>query len=606
MAELAKTTQVAQRHRSDQRNRNALRALVLPVQKRDVPDPVAKADTEPGASKSVTEDPWFQIGELDIIEPPFDMLTLAMLPEQNTELTPVLETMAANIEGFGYHLQSRVDLKKIDDPAERARMEREIHREKIRLTNFFNYANLDDSFTMLRKKKRVDTESTGNAYWEVIRNAKGEIQGFEHLPAYQVRITPIEEHPIKVRVPTLQLQEDGSFAVEQIEAWQRFRRFVQARVTPYRGLASQVGYKRRWFKAFGDPRVYDNTTGEIIPAERVANFDGKGSPMPEFRRANEVIHFKLYSPRSLYGLPRFIGNLLSIFGARAAEEINYVTFRNHNIPSMVVLVSNGQLTEGSIARIESFIESKIQGSDNFSKFLIIEAEGLVEGEDGGHIKIDIKPLTSEQIKDALFQQYTKNNQDNVRRAYRLPPIFVGKSDDYTRATAEASRKLADEQVFAPERDDFDDFINRLLFPAMGVVFHRFKSNSPNTTDNTELVKILSGAEKTGGVTPRIARMILEDILGRDLPDFPEDDERFNADLPFSLLMAEAVKNKGDPSEPGQQVTALKRLEALGLWNEGEPEPTIEEVVVQHVGKLRKLLEREWESRVSEHEHDEGL
>jgi capsid portal protein len=419
-----------------------------------------------------------------------------------------------------------------------------------------------------------------------------------------MRLGRVEGEPFKVNVPILELQEDESFKIAQIESWQRFRKFVQSRMTPIPGglHSTTGGFRMRWFKEFGDPRVYDNTTGELVPPEKVESWKDTGKPMPEILRANEVVHFKLYSCRSPYGLPRYIGNLLSIFGLRASEEINYVTFRNNNIPSMVVLVSNGQLTHGSIERIESFVESAIQGSDNYSKFLLLEAEGVLEGEDAGQIKLEIKPLVSEQHKDALFQNYAKNNQDNIRRAFRLPPIFVGRTDDYSRTTADTSRRLADEQVFAPERDEFDNFINRRLFPAMDIVYHRFKSNTPNTTDNAQLVKILSDAEKTGGMTPRIARMVLTDILGRELPDFATDD-RFDPDMPFSLLMAEAVKNKADPAEPGQQVTALKRLlDEAG----GDDEATLQEILMPHLVKMRKRLERELETRIGELADDGSL
>ena len=50
--------------------------------------------------------------------------------------------------------------------------------------------------------------------------------------------------------------------------------------------------------------------------------------------------------------------------------------------------------------------------------------------------------------------------------------------------------------------------------------------------------------------------------GEELPPF-KDDPRLDPDMPFSLAMAEAVKNKGDPTEPGQQLTALKALGILG-------------------------------------------
>jgi len=288
-------------------------------------------------------------------------------------------------------------------------------------------------------------------------------------------------------------------------------------------------------------------------------------------------------------MPRYIGNLLSIFGDRAAEEINFITFKNNNIPSMVIAVSNGQLTEATIDRVKEFVESQIQGSDNYSKFLLLEAEGAEEGEDGSQVKMEIKPLVSEQHKDALFQEYSKNNQDKIRRLWRLPPIFVGRSDDYTRATAESSRRLADEQIFAPERDEFDAFINRQIFPSMGIMYHKFKSNSPNTTDNTQLVKILASAEKTGGMSPKIGRLILEDVLNSELPGFPDE---FDPDVPFSLTMAEAVKNQADPSEPGQQVTAVKRD-----GQTGNP-------LVDHILLLQESMESKWTEEVLRTSEDE--
>jgi capsid portal protein len=234
----------------------------------------------------------------------------------------------------------------------------------------------------------------------------------------------------------------------------------------------------------------------------------------------------------------------------------------------------------------------------------------MEGEESGsHAKVEVKPLVKEQHKDALFQNYSENNQDKVRRVWRLPPIFVGRTDEYTRATAEASRVLADEQIFAPERQEFDELFNRTMFPEMGIIYHRYKSNSPNTTDNQQLVKILAGAEKTGGMTPRIARVMLEDILSAELPDFPSD---FPSDVPFSLTMAEAVKNKAEASEPGQQVTALKRL-----WDidDDVDEPTLIEAectkcghqemvsglgsdpMVDHLLSINKKLEKRLQSEV---------
>lgn len=579
-----------------------VRALIIG----GVEDPVTKAaGAEPGKSKELADDPFQALSSKGhLIEPPFDMLTLAMLPEHSSELNQCVEAMETNIEGFGHRYVPRLDMERMKTAKGEPNVKsvlKEVEQEKIRLENFFAYASIDDSMTDLRMKLRKDLETTGNGYLEVIRNAANEIQGFNHIPSYQMRIAPVDEEQIKIDVPILEKQSDGSIKATELTTWKRFRRFAQSRATMRKNLTYIGSFKIRWFKEFGDPRVIDNRTGKVAGA----SIDGEEktpAELPEQHRANEIVHFKIYSARSPYGLPRYIGNMLTIFGDRAAEEINFVTFRNNNIPSMVVLVSNGQLTEGSIDRIKGFVESQIQGSDNYSKFLILEGEGDLEGEDGSTVKMEIKPLVKEQHKDALFQNYSANNQDKIRRAFRLPPIFVGRSDDYTRTTAEASRKLADEQIFAPARTSFDEWVNRILFPRMTVVYHKFKSNSPNTTDNQELVKMLAGAEKTGGMTPRIARMMLEDILGIELPPFPED---IKPDVPFSLTMAEAVKNKADPAEPGQQVTALKAIEMLTDGGDIFGDAS-DDQVVERLLRVNKALEARWQQAIEDANHGDDL
>jgi PBSX family phage portal protein len=601
---------------SNKANKKALqkvRALVIDVSKSGAANGLTSSNAEPGRSEALPEEPFHALGHMGkILLPPFDMLTLSMLVENNSELNQCIEAMETNIDATGHRFISRLRMDDITPTSndsgesqgeltpEQEKLILNAKKEKVGLINFFTYAT-SESFVSFRRKLRKDIESTGNCYFEIIRNDAGQIQGFTHLPSYQMRIGKLEEEPVESERSILELQIDGSVKIKKQKVIRRFRNYVQSRsIHQGRAQSSITGHKVVWFKEFGDPRFYSKRDGK--ERKRIQKED----------RATEVMHLKIYSPRSAYGLPRYIGNLLSIFGDRAAEEINWITFKNNNIPSMVIAVSNGQLTQASVERIQSFVESQIQGSDNYSKFLLVEAESLgeEEGEDGGQVKIDIKPLTDNQHNDALFQNYSENNQDKIRRAFRLPPIFVGKAKDYTRATAESSRRLADEQIFKPERDEFDECINRMLFPEMGIIYHKYRSNTPNTTDNAQLVKILGGAEKTGGITPRIARFIIEDILGIDLPDFPDD---FPADVPFSMTMAQAVKNKADPTEPGQQVTALKTLKSLGIidddgdfdlasleledLDESDPESVMD--VAKKLLSLNRAAEILWRQKVME-------
>lgn len=574
-------------HALTQKSAREVAALAL-VQKR-------AEDMAGSTTARATAEPNDPVGALmaagQVIEPPFDLLTLSMLPEQSGVLGSCVDAMATNIDGFGYRLVPRIKTSGEEWDKAPDALKKAVNAERVRLQNFFMYASLEDSFTEMRRKLRKDLETTGNGYLEVIRDAGGNVQGFQHVPSYQIRLARTEDKPFKVETNVLKLQDDNSVKVDKVTHWKRFRRFVQSRTVHNRQLSAVGGYKTVWFKEWGDPRVYDNKTGEMAKDELAA------VKIPEYERANELIHFKLYSSRSPYGLPRYIGNLLSVFGTRASEEINYTTFKSNNIPSMLILVAGGQLTQGSIDRITNFTESQIQGSDNYSKFLLLEAEGEEESDDGGQIKLDVKPLVKEQHKDALFQNYAEKNEERVRISFRIAPLFLGKADDYTRATAETTKKVTDEQVFAPERDEFDTWVNRILFAEMEVIYHKFKSNTPNTTDNTELVAILANSEKTGGLTPRIARIFLQDIFGAELPDFPPD---FPADVPFSMTMAEAVKNQADPTQPGQQVTALKMMHdftttVISEYAKGDTET---ELVAKFV-RLQKNLEKKFAEKLED-------
>ena len=537
-----------------------------------------QAMADVGESRQLVDtDPFGELmkGKL-VVEPPFDLFVLSTMLEINSELGPCIDSMEKNVDGFGHRIICNVNPEAEGVPDE---LKRKVNEEHTRLMNFFLYAGLEDSLRQLRMKTRHDIEATGNGYWEVVRGADGKIQYFVHVKSYQVRITAQEVDPFEFDMPIFEYQLDGSLKIINIKRRKRFRKYAQVASMVAR-TTSASGFRTIWFKEFGDPRNYYSKTGMEIPAERLEE-----TPINE--RANELIHFKIYSSRSPYGMPRYIGVLMDMFGDRKSVEINYTTFCNNTVPSLIISVSNGELTQDTVDRITEFLE-KLQGDDNRSKVLVLEAEPIgEEGEQTGQVKIEVKPLTSEQIHDALFQNYSKSNQEKVRVAYRLPPIILGRSSDYTRATADTSRRLADEQVFAPERDTFDDWVNRILFPEMGVLYHSFKTNSPNTTDNTELVQILSSAEKTGGMTPRRADIVLRDILGRELPGFAKD-EKFNLDLPFSLSMAEAVKNMGAPNEPGQQVTALKDLNAVGALTGGAGADVVNALMV-----LRNQLEDEW-------------
>jgi len=483
-------------------------------------------------------------GEANVLQPPYDPAVLLRIWENSGSLTPNVDSYVTNIDGLGHRLQAVVDFDSEEatetvrelmwverlQRAERAQLEAqsdadpdtrpaavdasslfpsddevaarietlkaEARIERVRLNSFFDYANPDGSFTSLRRQTRQHLEITGNAYWEVLRNRAGEIARFVLIPPQHVRCTRLDGEPttVRERVPL-------GLGWEVVTQRRFYRRYVQ-----------RVAKQTVWFKEFGDPRIVGQTSGKVY-SDR-ADFEMNKSE--DERPATEVFHFKIPRPGEAYGQPRWIGNMLAVLGSRAADEVNFTYFDNKAVPPLALLVSGGKLNDASVQKIESYIKDEIRGRQNFHKILVIEATG--QAQMTGEVpvpKIEFKPLVDAQQGDAQFQKYDERNIDKVGSSFRLPRLLRGDVRDFNRATADASLRFADEQVFQPERNEFDDWINRVLLPRLNARLWQFRSQGPRTRDPEMIAGIVK--DSLDVMIPNEARAILADALGRDLP-----------------------------------------------------------------------------------------
>lgn len=371
---------------------------------------------ERAASNALGDDPFLGVyGNKNIIEPPYDLQVLSSLQEYCGELRPTLDAMTTNTEKLGHRILPRTNVQDLN-----SEIPQDIKDEIYTAENFFENAILDQdicTFTEFRSRIRMDLETTGNAYAEVIPSLANPLNpaGLNHLPSWTMRLRKQDDTFTSYDVPRAVKQREGTWVIKKFPTSKRFRQFVQIR---------EYGVEGVYFKEWGDPREVDSRTGEVVE---------KGSIDPQYL-AHEVIHIKIYSTKSPYGLPRDIGNLFAIFGSRAAEEINYTTFENNQIPAMVLLGTNVAVTDGSVDRLNEFIEDRVQGNKNYATIVIVEAEPIGEGmRDPGSMKLELKPLVEHQHTDAMFQKYLEGNAQSIRRAWRIPAIFTGRSDDYSRA-----------------------------------------------------------------------------------------------------------------------------------------------------------------------------
>ena len=508
---------------ADQAHARLQAILKAVVVGRDVAD---AASREAGESETL-----FQ--SAGALVPPYDPEALCLLVEHSNALRQNLDAYAVNIDGFGHRLEPAIDFEAEDADArvadaifleraaarergeldagteleptgdEVAARKRElIHLariERARLQSFFDFCCFDHSFVDLRRRTRQDLETTGNAFWEVLRDGRGELARLVYVPSHTVRLMPLDPDPVEVddRV------QISPVTFEDVKARRRMRRFVQIQ-----------GTEHVYFKAFDDPRVVSKRTGSVFAsAEELRASHAADGP------ATELLHFAIHSPRSPYGVPRWVGALLAVLGSRQMEEVNYLYFENKSVPPLALLISGGRLSESSVPRIERFIEENLKGRANFHKILILEAEG---GQGENRAKIELRPLTEAQQQDALFQVYDERNIDKVGGAFRLPRLLRGESKDFNRATAESALRFAEDQVFQPERDEFDYLINRKLMADMGIRFWRFRSQTPVTRDPERMTAMVEKLVRVGVLTPEEGRFLAGDIFNREFRKIGDD------------------------------------------------------------------------------------
>lgn len=419
-----------------------------------------------------------------VIPPPFSYAALAEVHDASDALFASVAAMETNISAFGWQLvpvdKDRVAAEKDAAEAERAR-----------LAAWLRYMHVDGSLVALRRQTRVDVEVYGDGYWEVLRDARGEISGVAHMRAHFVRKGPLSRE--LVEVDRFVQEPDGTWRT--VKQLRRFRCFAQI----VEGVPT-------WFKTLGDPRPIRADTGAV---------DASAAPQD---LASEVVNFSLYAPDSPYGKPRWRGAAEDAIGRAKAGQVNGQLFDNKAIPPFLILVQNALLGDGVVDRIKEHFEAT-KGRENYNAPLIIEAESSADpmGEGASApVKIDVKDLTEGVHKDALFGNYRSAASDAVAGAFRLPRILVGRGQDYNRATAEAAKTVAEEQVFGPERAEEDEVFNREILPRLDARYWRVHTNPPPSLDDEQVAVLLRVALEAGVLTPESAAQVLGPLLGVDL------------------------------------------------------------------------------------------
>lgn len=488
-----------------------------------------KQDEDEGLYRRYVEetDPFVEIYESErILKPPFNFQNLYTIYEESDILQAVIEAMQLNVDGFGYRLDFLGD-----DATERETPQAQA--EKVKAENFFDQVNESESFMTVRKKVREDYEVLGNGGYEVIRNRAGEIQLMYHLPFRWMRISARKENPIPVDVT---LMRNGKLIT--IKVRRTFKRFVQI---------SRYGTKLRYFKELGDPRVMDWRTGDYVEQSRY--------------KASEVWYQRNSLGAEIYGVPRWIGAVLQVMGRRSAEFVNYDLFKNQGIAPLLIMISGGVLNDDSLDELETILRS-MRGEQNFNRIALLESQ--VEGlgiEEKGNAKMELKNMTEFRKEDMMFDRYLNTAKDDVRHRYRLPDLYIGQSETYTHATATAARMVAEEQIFIPERTEFDEQTNNLLLKKeFAITLWKYKSKGPQIVGSEEISEGVKLFSDIGAFSINNAVAMANKAFALEMSQF--DAPWANYPLPIVLKILEMGQLGGlDPLITG---VAEKNLKELGV------------------------------------------
>ena len=209
----------------------------------------AAEELEDIAPKQVQVDPFQTYYNLfNIEEPPYKFISLYRLYEESDILRSAIAGYITNIDGFGHRFDFIGDDKFKDAP--------DAQKQFQNVSKFFEMPNDDYSFLALRGRLRRDYEILGQAVGEVTRFRTGGMAALYHMPMINVRMTTLEDVPITV---VSQFYRDGRWRKVNIK--KRFRKFVQVQPS---------GTTLKWFRALGDPRIMDATTGEYVATRKQA------------------------------------------------------------------------------------------------------------------------------------------------------------------------------------------------------------------------------------------------------------------------------------------------------------------------------------------------
>lgn len=378
-----------------------------------------------------------------------DPLVLLNLVTTNNTLPLCIEAMEVNIDGTGHDFVPR------NQDTEMAKNELTV------VESFFKEPFPGVSMVSFRRELRRYLEATGNAYIELIPNVMGKLVMMRVLKSQHVYLGPLSD------VTKVKRQVERGGELIEVEMQDREQSYVY----------EEPGRDPVYFIEFGATQSIDKNTGEFKSELTVAD------------RGNEIIHIKMNDdPQSNYGLPRWISQTPSAVGSRKAEEQNLEFFDAGGIPNVIVFVKGGAMAETTTNQLNGFLSGNLKTGGRAAVVEVASTSGTIDK--AGNVDVQVERFGSETMGDKMYENYDKRCEERIRLSFRLPSLFIGKTDSYNYATAKVAYQVAEAQVFKPDRDEFDVLMNQIILKRLDLKTVAFKSRPITLMDIENQLKAL--------------------------------------------------------------------------------------------------------------------
>ena len=200
-------------------------------------------------------------------------------------------------------------------------------------------------------------------------------------------------------------------------------------------------------------------------------------------------------------------------------------------------------------QIHSYLSGK-GGTYNRAGIVEVHATGA-DLTGGGSVKVSVERFGAERQNDSMFENYDMKCEQRVRSSFRLPTVFVGRTNDNTYASVFASYTVAEAQVFGPERQEFDEKMNTTIIRELSKK-HIIRSKPLVVRDTTMILQGLTLA-KDAVDNENLVKAVNEAINTEMAAK--EDEEPMETGIVPTEQGALAEPATGGKPVPGQQAAA---------------------------------------------------